>query len=103
RDIEAFGFPDHHTRPEEVNVAASPGGCAVGIAFKHVNAFRSNIKTAHQIRPQLLCMPFLGASLGAIVAPTVNTMPPKCGEFSKFAMDAIAIKILGHVQLPIEY
>src|SRR5699024_11843417 len=100
---EASGFTDHHTRPEKIDIATSSGRGTVGVALKHINAFGCNIETLHQIRPQLLRMPFLSARFRAFLAPPINTVPPKCGEFREFAVDSVPVKNFVHVHLPITY
>src|SRR5699024_399916 len=89
------------TGPEEVDVTTATGGGTISVAFKHVDAFGCNIETLHQIGPQLLRVPVFRSGFGAVFTPPVDAVPPKRRHFGEFAMDSIAVKHFGHVQLPI--
>src|SRR5690625_6710570 len=87
-----MAFSDDHTRPEEVDIPEPTGRDPIRVALKHVNAFQSNIKTSHQIRPtavvytvaqcQILCLPRATHQYGAA----------KVVELGQFEMDSVVVK-----------
>src|SRR5699024_7607867 len=46
-DVEAFGFPNDHARPKEVDIPTTTGRGTVRVAFKHVSTLRCNIEALH--------------------------------------------------------
>src|SRR5699024_847998 len=94
-------FTDHDTGPEEADVSTASGRGTVCDAFKHVNAFGGNIEATHQIGREPMRVTLLSARFGTFDTPAIDPLSPKRRQFGEFAVDSIAVKHFGHVQLPI--